>query len=376
MSKTVRSVTHLILAIDFGASTTKIVASLEGSPEFTTVVMEPHCQIASVTELESGTYCENSVWVSWGNNCYAVGNLAKAKFDTRLAIKPLKTDATVPKTCSAVAVLAQKLQLDSKFQLTVIAVLPPGELSAGAKYLQHLKVALAKFQTPSRTLSVKLVGGNCYPEGMGILRYHQSQDLAFMNQSVATVMLGYRNASIFFANKGVLQRYASSDLGFHYLLSQIASSTMGYKVETLLAPLVKYRQTGNQKELERILRSGVTANRQEELLTLIAQINRLHRSYIHKLESWLREEISEPVDKIILCGGTADYIQVELDPFLLSRLPAAKAGDEELYIHVGDSLPAAILKTGLGNRFADIYCLWMAYLSAASIQRSSPLGRN
>lgn len=371
MVKTVKSLAHLILAIDFGASTTKIVASLEGSSEFITAIMEPHCQIASVTELESGKFCENSVWVSWGHNCYAVGNLAKAKFDARLTVKPLKTDVTVPKTCAAVAVLAEKFNLDAKFQLTVIAVLPPGELSAGAKYLQHLKVALAKFQTPRRTLSVKLVGGNCYPEGMGILRYHQSQDLAFTNQSVATVMLGYRNASIFFANKGVLQRYASSDFGFHYLLSQIASSTMGYKVETLLAPLVKYRQTGNQQELERILRSGVPANRQEELLTLKLAIDRLHRSYIHKLESWLREEISEPVDKVILCGGTADYIQAELDPFLLSRLPAAKAGDEELYIHVGDSLPAAILKTGLGNRFADIYCLWMAYLLAGSSKQTA-----
>ncbi len=347
---------HLLIAIDFGASSTKIVGSMVGDKVCTPAIISPYCLEVDESELEMNPdFTENSVWVKLGLNSYAVGNLAKIQFHSWLTVKALKVDSAVQKTCAAVAVMAQKLKLPPTFRLSLVVVLPPAESSYLEVYQTELNKAFKQLTTPAGKLKPKLTSLACYPEGMGILSWHQDLDLA--TKSVVVLMLGFRNASIFSSIQGVLSGYHSSNLGFYNLVKQVAGNSSGYQVEELVGPIDTYRSTGADRELEFILKSA-TKYRDTELKILKTEIARATTSHVQQLQSWLGEVMPNRVDTILLCGGTADYLQNDLDAYLLSKLPSGRTKDAELYIHIGEKLPVEIQKLGLGNRFTDIYCLW------------------
>ncbi len=397
---------HLLLAVDLGASGTKIVASIVGQPDCQAVLMTPHCiKVDDKDSLASDpNFDENSIWVKIGEESYAVGKLAAIKHNATNKLKPAKFTIAVPKICAAIGVFAQKFSLPDKFDLSISFVLPPAEWEHKTIVIERLQIAMKDLETPRGKIKPKLLSISPSPEGMGILL---GQDVDIKSVPMMTViMLGFRNASVFTSSNGMVNRPQSSDLGFHDLLKEIAGKT-GYNIADTIEPVFNYKQGMNDVEIsttkllrleqdlkawagldfydrdrhrltqpdrdnvakyqQQILQDKLAANqslnpllrctgadRQIELDGLTKTIDKASNDYLTKLTDWLEEMMPSRSDKVCLSGGTANYFESELKDFVKDKVIDRVEG--AVCLHSAIKLPDSF--GAYNDRFNDIYSLW------------------
>jgi len=399
-----KQVPHLLLAIDLGASGTKIVASVVGQPDCKAVLMEPHCVQVNDRQLltPDPQFDEHNVWVRIADKFYAVGNLALIKHNATNKLKPAKFTIAVPKICAAIGVFAQKFNLPDKFYLSITFVLPPAEWEQRTIVIEQLQIATKDLETPRVKIKPRLLNIYPYPEGMGIL-LGQKLDLKEF-KAVTVVMLGFRNASVFTSRYGTVSRPQSSDLGFHDLVFEIAGKT-GYKTSDMIVPIFEYERytksarfytkllddlqiqivlwefktrdgryggtppvLGDVKKYQKYIdESNANAaikldsllrctgeDRFTELKILTNLVDRVNEAYWTKLSDWLQEVMLSQSDKICLCGGTANYFEDKLKEFMKDK---ASAHSEKNVSFHGLIKPPDDLHLR-DNRFEDIYSLW------------------
>ena len=344
---------HLLVAIDFGGSLTKVVASLDGKKidAYKLLTMTPHCvEVTDAQALKSEPdFDEKSVWLKIGKSSYAVGNFAQAHYSNLLDVQTAKTDTAVQKTCAVIAVLAQVFGLPVSFNVTIACVLPPGELSAKEDYKTDLVSALKDLTVPSGKLKPRLLKVNTLAEGQGVLNYYTAK-YGLGDKTVVTIMSGFRNTSLLLAHQGQAGGRKTSGLGFYRLLQEIEG---GYDPIDLIAPVSEYRATNDPQVLRHLLKS--TKNPDRELERLVKAIEAADAKFVGDLSSWIKSNMPPQVDAIVGCGGTFDYLERDLDTFLVDRI---KSGVKGLYICKGESLPNAADNMELRSRFADIYYVW------------------
>jgi|GEM_PF-3209971 len=344
---------HLIIAIDPGASSIKVVGSMAGDDKCYPITLDPYCLEVADLPTPNPHFDENSVWVGIAGINYAVGNLAVAKYNCPMEIRPLKIKAVVPKICAAIAVLHKKLNLPPRFDLSMSSVLPPGEYVYVDDMRSMLSVAFRKIVTPAGTIKPVVRSLNIYPEAFGVMDWHRTQGMA-TSKDIGVLMFGYRNTSVLFSSKGELTKPNSSKYGFHDVLDRISAMSGGsYPVTELIVPVWKYLIDGDDSGFKRV----ATTDYQLEMSKIRPAIDKAMSEYRKSLEVWL-EGAMHPTDMIVLCGGNADFIGETLNPFLQQYVQDSVTG-YPIFRHIGaSSIPAEIVDTGMPNRFLDIYCLW------------------
>lgn len=350
---------HLFLSIDFGGSLTKIVASLMESPECVAFGMEPYCyQLSDSEVLPNADFDENSTWVKYGGNFYAVGGLAKHQFSAMLEVKPPKVESMVQKTCAAVAVLAQKFNLPSAFNLTIACVLPRSEIIYRESFILELKAAFEDLETPKGKLTPKGRGTNLFPEGLGILKWHQQRKGI---SQIGVIMMGFRNASVLTSANGKIATYQTSDFGFHDTIAEICDEVQSYKIADAIEPIWNYLLDRDEKHLKVLLKSKPGSNYLiDELTALKRQIDISESKYLANLQNWLRGSLGVKLDYFVTCGGTSELVGKRLDEFLTSYLvPTTDLSIVQISRHIAmSSYPQVLNETGYPHRFADIFALW------------------
>ena len=159
----------LILALDFGGSSTKGMYSTSIQNQTASLVMEPEVVKISLDSVASQilgvTEPENAAWVNYMGETFAVGYLAKNKYYANQGLKELKYERAIAKTLAFIWAVSQKLQLGQKFRLALICLLPPGEFENRDSFYKNLQAILAGFITPTGKIQVKLTEFKCLPEG-------------------------------------------------------------------------------------------------------------------------------------------------------------------------------------------------------------------
>jgi Actin like proteins N terminal domain len=392
---------HLKVAIDLGASATKAIGSVEtdGEINYFPILMTPH-----YLKVENGSlapdpgFDENSTWIELGGDSYVVGRFAVTRYRDDIKVRPAKATSAIPKIWSVIALFHQKFNLTAKFNVSVVFVLPPAEWEQRVILTEKLK-SFEAIATPNGTISPTLVNVISYPEGMGIL-LGQGVNLRTAGL-ITTVMLGFRNASILTSSYGKIDRSQTSDLGFHNLLMDVTSKT-GYKLEDTIQPVFEYRQAqfklakatkdlaehtytmdragygtptrqncvdSIERDRQQIAKSTLIiqhcfdpllrcteSDREVEREMMIKSIDRATETYVRRLSGWLDEVLPTQLDRICLCGGTANYLGTELDAFLINKLKSRDKKD--LSLHSQLTIPTAIKQRVDADRFADIYSLW------------------
>jgi hypothetical protein len=344
---------HLVMAVDPGASLIKIVGSLAGEEICVPLSIDPYCvEIESVTP--DSNFDHNSVWVEIGGVKYAVGNLANAKYECSFDLRQLKIDSIVPKICAAVAVMHKKLNLPKTFNLSLISVLPPGERSYKDDFTNRLLEAFKNIITPAGVIKPIVKSLDIYPEGYGVMSWHTNFGVA-SNNNIAVVMLGFRNTSVLFAMKKQLSKVISSDLGFSQVLKKVSETSGGsYSTTDLINPVCNYLRDGDVSRFNPICRS---TNREGEISRIKTATDNAVAEYQRRLEKWLID-VWQPTDISIMCGGTAEYVGSKLKPFL-EKYTNKDATGMSVFTGVGEQYVAdELIKTGMPNRYLDIYCLW------------------
>lgn len=343
---------HLLVSIDPGASSIKVVGSMAGDDACIPLTIEPYC-LEVINPSPNSDFDENSVWVKLGLTSYALGNLAIAKYDCPLEIKPLKIQSIVPKICAAIAVMHRKFNLPEKFDLSISSVLPPGEFIYASDLQTMLSKAFRKIVTPAGVLKPTLRSMSIHPEGFGVMSWHRSIGMA-KTRDIGVIMLGFRNASVIFSRKGQLTKPRSSMYGFHAVLEKIsAMSGVNYAESELIVPVWRYLIDGDESGFKRV----ATSDFDLEMSKIRPAITEAMTEYRRNLEAWLKGAMQQ-TDVVVLCGGNADYIGKSMNPFLEQYIQELPSG-YPIFRHIGiSSIPAEIKDTGIPERFLDIYCLW------------------
>lgn len=347
---------HLILAIDAGASSVKVIGSLAGDAECVPFTIEPYCLEIDDQPPANPDFDEDSVWIKLNNVTYAVGNFAVTQYDAHPSIKPAKIDTVIPKVCAAIAIFQQKFKLPREFALSVVSVLPPGEFGWKEAFIERLTLALRKtITTPAGSMKVALRGVAIHPEGYGVMSWHRTVGVA-QNRDCAVIMMGFRNTSIFFSQKGQLTNSKSSKHGFYSVLEKIASRAGGnYAERDLALPVWKYLIDKDESGFRRILTSIDT---EAEMKMIRSAIETAISEYRGNVEVWLRDNM-KPTGLIVVCGGNAEYTFEVLKPFLERYAEDVPGLGSLVKKHIGStSIPQSLTDTGMATRFLDIYCLW------------------
>nr|ADN18501.1 conserved hypothetical protein [Gloeothece verrucosa PCC 7822] len=346
----------LVMAIDFGGSSTKIIGG-RSFKQRSCFVMEPY-----VSELPKQLLRENNsltsalpkdrAWVAIDDRYTAVGYLAQLLTTANPMLSQLKLLSAVEKVAAAVWVLKEQFKLPNQIRLALVALLPPGEYSNKQTLEERLRESLSSYMTPGGEMQVELSLFDCKPEGAGIFMHHKGKRGASnINQGIMSVLpLGYRNASALVFNRGNIADFTTSDLGFASMLKGIIRSTSGQTLERLSEPVAQWRIQQTDSVLKKILLSD---DEEEELETLKEAIAIQHQKYTTDLFKWLSEVLPKNLDEVVLCGGTADYLRREMVEFF---------GAQKVYLHANVNLPDDIKSLNMENRWADVWCIWDYFL--------------
>jgi len=124
----------LTMVLDFGGSATKGVYAGADLQNEKILCMEPEVislTLSGVNHYESSKLGSalpaDSAWVKVDEACYAVGYLARSRFNGNPGLASLKYERAFPKILAAVWVAAQELKLKNKFSAAIAVLLPPGE---------------------------------------------------------------------------------------------------------------------------------------------------------------------------------------------------------------------------------------------------------
>ena len=349
----------LILALDFGGSSTKGIYSTSIQNQTTSLVMEPEVVKISNDSVASSilgvTEPENAAWVNYMGETFAVGYLAKKKYYANQGLKELKYERAIAKTLAFVWAISEKLQLGKKIRLALICLLPPGEFENRDSFHKNLEAILAGFITPTGKIQVKLTEFKCLPEGAGIyLAYQKKLGQQIKTKTIALVMVGYRNASVLISDKGIVAPDGkTSDLGMIRLLEKVVTKTSGQNASLLAPAVVAAGNDISTTPLTKLLKSKKNVNKRHELMQIQKAIQLARSEYADVLTSWLDQVVpSNGVSEILFCGGTADYMRRELNSHY-SGIPCLWG--------VGAQIPSQVDSFGLGSRLADVYSVFLYF---------------
>jgi hypothetical protein len=357
---------ELRMAIDFGGSSTKVLASYgEEKLAFAmrSEVVEVPKGMLSQRDKVQGSNPLHCCHVSLGTKYYAVGTLA-LKFGGFTKLKTLKVDSAPIKVLAAVGIALDRFQLNDNCKLKLVYCLPPSEIEQSQNFDSTLKKALSRFDTASGLKQVDLVSSNCFPEGFGIFTKHsRERPETVQEHCVSTLMMGFRNLSILSATGGNIELAKSSNLGFITVVRDVLETIDGYSDLELSNAIARYQIDGDERVLEEILVSTGTKERARELAQLKKAINLSLKRYLSLIQSWLQEYLPTQTKEIIVCGGTSDCLNPELAEWLRTKVPPLASGKGYgVFFHGGFNPPESIAALGYGNRFADVYYLFEYYL--------------
>lgn len=348
---------NLVLAIDFGGSLTKLVGGIS-QDDYVAMTMEP--EVVEVTEGGIRLHEKNAIgsgrpkdrsWVKLDGKVYAIGYLAQ-QFLGDAGLWKAKTEIAVQKLLAALWVMKNhwKQQLGKKrIKVDIACLLPPGEYQEKTQFEAKVRKALKRFGTPDNHLTIACRNFYCFPEGFGVLSNFEAQwGRNFLKTSeIAVIMLGHRNSSLMVCKRGRVTEFDSSDLGFIQLVRKVIQRTAGLDESTLSDAIAEAGYEINPAPLEKVLRHRDMTMREEELENLIEAISISREEYVILLQEWIMKMLPSTVTEVVLCGGTADYLQ---DLPALSHLKQHRPGDIKL--------PDLYSQLNIGNRMADVAGLW------------------
>lgn len=355
----------LVVAIDLGASQTKVMAMHYPKGELQVVCMEPEVadvSLESLKECEVGGQPEDGCWIELpSGESYAIGFLARYKFGGNSLMKELKYDVAVPKICGLLWVLYEKWKLPTnKLSVALAVLLPPSEGCDRTLLETKLNVALSNFSTPTGTMQVKLVLFDAMTEGAGIL-FNRRLVLGeeFKNRTVAIAMVGYRNASVCVVARGVLSPGVSSDFGMAWMVDAFVRRCSGLSKDDpkIVQALVEAENECSPEILAKLSRKRKPEEIAADGTSMAESAKRSRDDYARALIRWLSQQLPTDVDEVILCGGTAEYLRKELETHFSNKT---------LIWNGGVKIPSSLDTAGMGNRIADVLGLHHVFVERVS----------
>lgn len=372
----------VLLGFDPGTSLTKIIYKLANKPEAKLLFMEP--QVLELPEQSvrnfvqsrgedglSNLRSEDGAWIKEqkrSENAYVVGFLAQM-FQAEVHIQRLKYESAIYKIMAAVGSIVRKEYGNkSSYELSVniSALLPYGEYSNREQLKEQLRGSLKRFYFQDFKIRASLENFFCYPEGGGLAIALQEDEgeLWFRRKNIAILVFGYRNSSYLYFRKGVVNNGKTTDLGFYQILDKIIRDTSGQDRQSLAKKVFQIGGEINADSnlVKSLIKSKKPENAEVESKQISQGIENARKEYWALVANWLRDCLSSEVDQIVICGGTAKYLEKEIIEFF-SEQPIYWGHDkqkeisEKFYTELSTQFAQEEDKNVLAFRLVDVYCL-------------------
>ena len=361
----------LTLAVDFGGSCLKGFFTLDTfKPEV--LLMEPEVALVSLQSLEAyeqnkigNASPENTAWIEYKGKYQAVGFLARKRFHAGLQLQKRKFELATPKVLAMVGAIADKYDLPNGSEIRLAIVFPWGEYQDRALFKQTITDALANYKFRGRDKAFVLDTFICLPEGGGVLTRGRDPGSSLKEQTVAVVMLGYRDASILLVERGEMNSGRTEPLGFAKMIESVKGRTSGLNQYKLASVICKAGKNVNPKALIELTESIDADYQDYEISTIRKAIADARVEYWMMLSQWLKLQVTRDADEIILAGGTANFLRSELNSlFSYTKVNWC----EELENQIASNYSAQVIHSSLNYRLTDV-CGLFFYLCGNSYKQ-------
>ena len=335
------------MSLDPGASLTKVIARVEEAKKPYLVTMSPELAVVSRSALDTyrlksrglgSPRPEDDCWIECNGKVFVVGSLAR-EFRGDTGLKQLKYERGVYKAAAAVGAIVQRAaemtgdgngNLEVRLDLAVL--LPWNEYEDRSRFKEQLLKSLSNFTFRDLNIKVKLEQLMCRPEGSGLVmsRIAKKGPNWFRDNTVAVLMLGYRNVTTLIYTDGRIGSGASPELGFFRLEENVIGRTSGQQPLALARAIfrayftIATTRTGDitnplrMEELpviQSLARSRDTELRKKEVQSIVEAIASSRRDYWQELAQHLDSVLPDELDEVIICGGSSIYLKPELDAY-------------------------------------------------------------
>ncbi|MBE8988312.1 ParM/StbA family protein, partial [Nostoc sp. LEGE 12450] len=321
---------------------------------------------------------DQQLWVEWNNRVVVLGEFA-ANFDPLDRIKELKYENALWKVLGAVGLIVElsnvKVTAKKQIHLELALLLPWNEYSDRRRFEEQLRVMLANFTVRKQYLKVNLERFLCRPEGGGLaaLRIKQQGVDWLRNQQLAVLMFGHRNTTALYFDRGQLKLGDSPLLGFANMLDIVLDMTSGLDRERLSSAIFDARYTIIDKvyskdrncsarpdwitfdRIQALASAKDPTLRQKEISHIADAIRVATAQYWDNLLRWMDKILPRPLNEVIIGGGAAYHVEVELEKYFncawqLKKIDTYSSVYERTgqYIPKDDKLPMIPMVWGSG----------------------------
>lgn len=351
--------TSITLALDFGASNLRaIVTTNEFKPQL--FLLDPQIMEVSEESLKDyqdfrfgssdPTLCS---FIEYQNKYYALGSLANKRFKGGLNLDKRKFELAILKVLAIVGAISEIKALESG-NIGLGVLLPYGEFRDRDLLESVLQKALLDFKFCNLPKSFKLETFVCLPEGGGVLTQARvGKD--FKNLQLVVFMLGFRDASLLFIDRGEMNRGLTYPIGFYNLVSAISQKISFYDYPKLTQIICKAGKNINTKALKPLLNNIGDSYKEYEINKISKIIMQSRNEYWLLLKDWLSCNLKDSIDEIIVAGGTSQYFKPELNALLsFSKIVWCS----ELENRINSTFTSQIKSNFLQYRLGDVYGLF------------------
>nr|ADN18224.1 conserved hypothetical protein [Gloeothece verrucosa PCC 7822] len=356
------SVPELIVSLDFGASLIKGVYTLGKKFEPKLLTLSPHLlPIPPTTDLEpynaASLSLTASAWIECKGKRYAVGTLAKNRFNAPVLLELPKIESIIPRTLAAIGCIASAEGLE-EFTLSLWISIPSNEYKEGLNISQKIKQSLLDFIFRGKRIVANLMDFSCKPEGAGIFLRIIGQ-ANFNARKAAVLMLGYRNATILFYKEGLIEKI-TENYGFASIVEGIQS--LALLPGDLDEVVGKIFEAGDKldKKILKTLCFGDSADT-SRINAIESAIQKSREEYFTLLNYWLGGKLIDGPEVIVVVGGTSHYPYVKNKLTQLFKKTQIKLDwGEELADKIGFVFKSQVASNpSLKYRLLDVYSLFL-----------------
>ncbi|MBD2078258.1 ParM/StbA family protein [Phormidium sp. FACHB-592] len=365
----------VLLAIDNGLSETKAFWNVAGEPVQLMRLSPEIIEVQSENLLESGLLGgrpeDNALIEIIDGRLFAVGKQAR-DLRGKSPVEETKYQMSVYKILATVGAIATRLGV-TRLELTIATLLPFSEYQDRKEFIELLKEQLREFNFRKTPIRCKIESVAVKPEGAGISISYMHREANFKDQNTLVLMVGHRDASLLPFEEGKpltgMGDQLGDQLGFLELQKQVvtrAALNLSARNQVRL-PEYLFRAKAEPEYIQRIAEMAVTGTEiKKKVARLQEAITASQKWYISTLTHWIKATLGpflSTVDRVIISGGTALYLQEDLVEFF-SALP--RLHDPDSIIWGGLESQAEIeawlgseIDTELAVRLADVYGLYV-----------------
>ena len=327
---------RLRISYDQGSSLVKAFYQID--QRVGVMTMEPEILHLPMTSIQSyreeattlnAPFPENDAWLSYkkrAEHCYVLGHLAK-QFHGSPKLDQLKFEQGTAKLMAIIGAIIQREGLDSEIEVDISALLPFGEYANRQQLIDQFSKEAKNYYFRGQKINVSTESFLCYPEGggfvTGIIREKSKEWLA--RRRIVVLMCGHRNTSLLVFEKGMLSDASqTTDLGFIRLVEGVINKTVLDDTAALTKAIYSVGSDINAKnpDLRVLVRSYDADNFETEAQQIAKAMASSRQEYWALIRDWLRSNVPEEMDEMIIAGGAAYYLKDELDKFLAWAEPS------------------------------------------------------